>query len=133
MSDRTADYYATLESTEREIRDGFTAHFAGKPGSTVPHLAFVGGYDQIVPQAAREAVKDALDYDDTDNALHGLLQGSVSVEQLREAIVQRYIAMHADDIVWLRTGLSMPRRSQLQGLGDAMAAPFPAFLMREAA
>lgn len=133
MTDASDLYYAELASVEAEIREGFVSHFNGKPGATVPVLEFAGGHDQVQQQAARLAVAEALDYDDTDNALHGLLQGSVSVEQLREAIVQRYIAMHADDIVWLRTGLSMPRRSQLQGLGDAMAAPFPAFLMREAA
>lgn len=121
-------YHTELRTVEAEIREGFTAYFAGKPGACVPHLAFVGGYDQIVPQTGREACRDALDYDDTDDALHGLLQGSVSVEQLREAIVARYIAMHADDIVWLRTGLSMPRKS-----ASGMDLSFLTVLTKEAA
>ena len=75
----------------------------------------------------------SLDYDDTDNALHCMLCGQLPVERFRELLIERYIASNADDIVWARTGLTVPRKSAMRALGDALAAPFPAFLTREAA
>lgn len=130
-------YYAELRAVETSIREAFAQHFAGKPGITLPHLAFVQGSDQVVQQPAREAIRDALDYQDTEDAEHALLQGLVTLEQFRAAIVERYIAVNADDIVWARTGLTAPRKkadvqASMRALGDALAAPFPVFLTQGA-
>lgn len=132
MSDRTDEYYATLESTEQEIRDGFAAHFAGKPGATLPSVAYKDGHDQVVYIGAQMAVNEAADYDDTSAAFHGLMTGALTLEQFRAAIVARYIESNADDIVYFRTGLVLPSKSSLKSLGDAMAAPFPSFLLQGA-
>lgn len=126
-------YESALASVTAEIRAGFVGHFCGKPAMTVPTLVFVGGSDQVSLQPVRDAINESLDYDDTDNALHCMLCGQLPVERFRELLIERYIASNADDIVWARTGLTVPRKSAMRALGDALAAPFPAFLTREAA
>ena len=109
--DNALEYSRVLAEVEQEIKDAFAQHFAGKPAIALPHLAFSGGYDQIMLQGAREAINEALDNEDTDDALHGLLRGSVTLEKFRETLVARYIAMHAGDIVWKRTGISLPSKA----------------------
>lgn len=124
MSDGTDEYYTTLESTEQEIRAGFAAHFAGKPGATLPSVAYRDGRDQIVYIGAQMAVQEAADYEETSAAFHGLMTGAITLEQFREAIVARYIESNADDIVWQRTGLTLPtKRTEFLGV------TFPKFLL----
>ena len=117
-------YYTALESTEQEIRAGFSAHFAGKPGATLPSVAYRDGRDQIVYIGAQMAVQEAADYEETSAAFHGLMVGALTLEQFRAAIVARYIESNADDIVWQRTGLTLPtKRTEFLGV------TFPKFLL----
>lgn len=125
--DNTSAYYAAWWDAEAEIRQGFTDHFNGKPGATLPHVAFVGGYDQVIPQAGRDAVKSALDYPDTENALHCMLTGILPLDKMRELLIDRYTASNASDIVWCRTGLTLPSKRT-----EFLGATFPTFLIHEA-
>ena len=125
--DNTSAYYAALRIAESEIRDGFTAHFCGKPGASVPAIVFVDGHDQVVMQAARVAVTDALDYEDTSNAMHLMLCGLLPLDNMRELLIARYIANNADDIVWCRTGLTLPSKRT-----EFLGATFPTFLIQGA-
>ena len=125
--DNTSAYYAAWWDAEAEIRQGFTDHFCGKPGATVPCVGFFYETDQVQPQAAREAVKDALDYEDTSNAMHLMLCGLLPIERMRELLIARYIQNNADDIVWARTGLTLPTKRT-----EFLGATFPTFLIQGA-
>lgn len=127
MTDASDLYYAELASVEAEIREGFVSHFNGKPGATVPVLEFAGGHDQVQQQAARLAVAEALDYDDTDAAMHAMLCGQLPVERMQELLIARYIAANADDIVWARTGLTLPSKRT-----EFLGAKVPKFLIEGA-
>ena len=115
--DNTSAYYVALGRAENEIREGFMAHFYGKPGATLPAVAYRDGSDQVVQQAAREAVKDALDFEDTEAAMHAMLCGLLPLDNMRELLIARYITNNADDIVWARTGLTLPtKRTEFLGV-----------------
>lgn len=119
--DNTSAYYAAWWDAEAEIRQGFTDHFNGKPGASVPAIVFVDGHDQVCQQAARVAVTDALDFEDTSNAMHLMLCGLLPIERMRELLIARYIANNADDIVWCRTGLTLPSKNNAPIFGLDMS------------
>lgn len=91
------------ERAELEIRTGFSVWFYGGDGRdcVVPCTMFHGPILRAMYQTATEAAHNAADYPDTIQAHNDLLQGRITVEQYRDALVNRYIEMQADDIAQL--------------------------------
>lgn len=88
------------ERAEMEIRTGFAAWFSGS-GGAVPCVIFSGGGMRVLYQPAVEAIDDAADYKETIQAHNDVLQGRITIEQYRDALVNKYIAMQADEIAQL--------------------------------
>ena len=119
--DNTQDYYAALRIAEVEIRQGFTDHFCGKPGATLPSVAYKDGRDQVIYIGAQIAVNEAADYEETSAAFRGLMTGALRLDQFQAAIVAHYIEINADDIVWCRTGLTLPSKNNAPIFGLDMS------------
>lgn len=85
--------FATREA-QGEIRSLFAAYWAGAP-VRLPYARGAGGVEH---QPAYEAIRDALFDGAPAAALVALLQGRGTVEALREALVEDYVARNADVI-----------------------------------
>lgn len=97
IGQRQDAYEAALERATLEIRTGFAVWFAGGE-IVVPCVVFNGGVRRVMYQIASEAVDEANGYEETIKAHSDLLQGKVTIDQYRDAIVNRYIRMQASDI-----------------------------------
>lgn len=94
-------FETALEKAEFEIRTGFAVWFSGQD-AVVPCAILQHGPLRVLYQPVAEAVDDTEGYKDTLQARNDLLQGRITVEQFRDIVVNRYVAMRAEDIaeVW---------------------------------
>lgn len=97
LSAESAAWDAATATAEQDIRRLFAAFFAGAPVH-LPYTGWTGAVPSVKLQPAIDAITDALTSGAPMHALAALLQGTGTVDQLREALVQDYVQRNADDI-----------------------------------
>lgn len=98
-----------LAGVEREVIAAFAAHFNGKPGQYVPKTRIVD-FDRFcseeeIGQTVTDAIESTHDYDGVLPVFHAMLKGSASVDDYRQALVRKYLDLHAHDVAQVRSGI----------------------------
>lgn len=103
-------FSAALAGVEREVIAAFTAHFNGKPGQYVPKTVLVRHYpghsvEEEAGQKVADAIESTHDYDGVLPVFHAMLKGSATVDDYRQALVRKYLDLHAHDVAQVRSGI----------------------------
>ncbi len=117
-----------LAGVEREVIAAFAAHFAGKPGQYVPKTKIVQFAsfcsEEEIGQTVVDAIESTHDYDYVLPVFHAMLKGSATVDDYRQALVRKYLDLHAHDVAQVRSGI--------EASGAYEPPAIPAFVMEGA-